>query len=37
VSWDGRDAAGSQAASGVYYAELRTDGAAMRKRLVLVR
>lgn len=37
VSWDGRDAEGRPAAAGVYYYELRTEGARQTRSLVLTR
>ena len=37
VTWDGRDDGGSSAASGVYYAELRTGGKSLQRRMVLLR
>ncbi len=37
VDWDGRDDAGAQAASGVYFARLRSRGGEAVRKLVLVR
>lgn len=37
VSWDGRDQGGSPLASGVYFCELRSQGAAQRQQVVLIR
>ncbi|MHB8080240.1 MAG: FlgD immunoglobulin-like domain containing protein, partial [Candidatus Krumholzibacteriia bacterium] len=37
VVWDGRDAAGRPVASGVYYVELRSEGAVGRRALLLAR
>ena len=37
VTWDGRDAAGYSAASGIYYAVLDAGGSRQAKPMVLVR
>ncbi len=37
VEWDGRDAAGAEVGPGVYFAEVRSGGAAVRQRIVRVR
>jgi hypothetical protein len=36
-TWDGRDAAGRAAASGVYFARLAGDGESVVEKVVLIR
>jgi len=37
VSWDGRDAAGREVSSGLYFYRLRTAGAVQARRMMLLR